>query len=74
MARHLRSQLSEPLLGDRVPVDPDQRSRRAEPVGDQPRVAPAADRAVDRDLARLWIEQLDQLAGKHGDVRGGHVK
>ena len=74
VARHLGRQLREPLLGDRVAVDPDQRPRAAEPVGDQPRVAPAADGAVDRDLAGLRIEQLDQLAGEHGDVRCGHVK
>ena len=46
----------------------------AEPVGDEPRVAAGAERAVDRDLARLRVERLDQLAGEDRDVRAGHVK
>jgi hypothetical protein len=37
-------------------------------------VAGGAERAVDRDLARLRIERLDQLAGKDRDVYAWHVK
>ena len=74
VARHLGRQLGEPLLGHRVAVDPDQHSRRADPVGDQPGVAAAAERAVHGDLTRARIEQVDQLAGEHRDVRLGHVK
>ena len=48
----LGGQLGEALLGDRVAVDPDQRPAGADPLGDQARVAAAADRAVDRGLAR----------------------
>ena len=39
-----------------------------EPVGDQPRVAAGAERAVDRRLTALRVEELDQLAGEDGDV------
>ena len=38
-----------------------------------PRVAPAAEGAVHRDLARSGIERLDELPGEHRDV-DGHVK
>jgi hypothetical protein len=34
----------------------------------------AAERAVDRGLPGLRVERLDQLAGEHRNVRGGHVK
>ena len=44
------------------------------PLGDQARMAAAADRAVDDDRARLGVEQLDQLAGEHGHVGDGHLK
>ena len=50
-----------------VPGGPD-------PVGDEARVAAAAQRAVDRDLARLRVQRLDQLAGEDRDVRAWHVK
>ena len=33
-----------------------------------------SDRAVDRDLARLRVQGLDQLPGEDGDVRAWHVK
>ena len=36
--------------------------------------AAAAERAVDRGLARPRVENVDELAGQHRDVRGGHVK
>ena len=49
-------------------------ARRAEPLGDEPRVAAAADRAVDGDLAGARVEGLDQLAGEDRDVRARHVK
>ena len=55
-------------LGLRVAVDADQLARGADPVGHQARVAAGAERAVDRDLAGRGIEQVDQLAGQHGDV------
>ena len=58
----------------RVAVDRDQRAGRPEPLGDQPRVAGAAERAVDGDLARSRVQRLDQLAGENRDVRLGHVK
>ncbi len=45
-----------------------------EPAGDEARVARRAERAVDRDLAGLRIERLDQLAGEDRDVGLGHVK
>ena len=44
------------------------------PLSDQARVAAAAEGAVDGDLAGLRVEQLDELAGQHGDVRLRHVK
>ena len=44
-----------------------------EAVGDQARVAAAAERAVDGDLARLRVEEVDELAGEDRDVGGGHV-
>ena len=61
-------------LGGRVAVDRDQRSGRAETLGDEPRVAGAAERAVDGGLARLRVQRLDQLTGENRDVRLGHVK
>ena len=74
LAGDLGRQLGERLLGQRVAVDRDQRPRRAEPVGDQARVAGGAERAVDRDLARLRIERFDQLARQDRDVYAWHVK
>ena len=53
---------------------PISRPGRPEPLGDEPRVAGAAERAVDGDLARLRVERLDQLAGEDRDVGTGHVK
>ena len=47
---------------------------RAEALGDEPRVAGGAERAVDGDLARARVERLDQLTGEDRDVRLGHVK
>jgi hypothetical protein len=43
-------------------------------VGHQARVAAAAERAVDRDVAGLRVERLHQLAGQDRDVGAGHVK
>ena len=71
VARELGRELGEPLLGDRIAVDRDQRPGGPDPVGDQPRVTAAAERAVHGHLAGLRIEQLDQLAGEHRDVRSG---
>ena len=74
MARKLCRELREAVLGGRIAVDRDQRPARPDPVGDEPRVAPSAERAVHRHLARLRIEELDQLAGEDRDVGLGHVK
>jgi hypothetical protein len=74
LAGHLGGQLGERALGERVAVDRDQRPGRAEAVGDQPRVTGGAERAVDRDLARLRVERLDQLARQDRDVSAWHVK
>ena len=56
-AGDLGGELGEALLGDRVAVDRDQRAGRADAVGDEARVAAAAERAVDRDLAGLRVER-----------------
>ena len=73
-AGRLGGELGERLLGERVAVDADQQPGGSEPVGDEPRVAGGAERAVDRDLAGLRVERLDQLAGEDRDVGLGHVK
>jgi hypothetical protein len=73
-ARHVRRQLGEGGFRERVAVDADQQAGRAEPPRDEAGVAGGADGAVDRDLARLRIERLDQLAGEDRDVGAGHVK
>ena len=70
----LGRELGEALLGDRVAVDPDQRAGRAEPVGDQARVAAATNRAVDGDLARLRVEDVDQLTGEDRNGAGRSVE
>ncbi len=72
-AGDLGGELGERLLRERVAVDRDQHARRAEPVGDQAGVAGGAEGAVDRDLARLRVQRLDELPREDGDVRG-HVK
>ena len=74
LAWDLGGELGEPLLGERVAIDPDQRAAGPIRSAIRPRVAAAADRAVDRDLPRPRVEQLDQLAGEHRDMRRGHVK
>ena len=74
MARHLGGQLGEALLGDRVAVDADQRAGRPEPFGEEPGMPTAAEGAVDGDLARPRIDEVDQLTGEHRGVRRGHVK
>ena len=51
-----------------------ERPRRADPVGDQARVAARAEGAVDHGLARRGRRELDQLAGQDGYVRARHVK
>ena len=73
-AGRLGGELGERLLGERVAVDADQQPGRPEPARDEARVARRAERAVDRDLAGLRIERLDQLAGEDRDVGLGHVK
>ena len=72
-ARHLLCELGEALLGDWVAVDRHQRPARPQALGDQARVATAAEGAVDRDLTRLGIQDIDQLTREHGDMGGGHV-
>ena len=57
-----RGERREALLGERVAVDRDERARGAEPLGEQARVPAVAERAVDRRLAGLRVEQLEQLA------------
>ena len=74
VAGHLRGELREMVLRRRVAVDADQRPAGPQPLGNQPRVTRAADRAVDRGLTRTRVERLDQLARKNRDVDGGHVK
>ena len=44
----------------------------AESLGDEARVPAGAERRVDRRLAGLRVEQLEQLRGEDGDVLGGH--
>jgi hypothetical protein len=73
-ARHLGGELGEGHLGKRVPVDADEQPGRPEALREQPRVAGPTERAVDRDLAGLRIERLDQLAREDRDVLAGHVK
>ena len=73
-ALDLGGELGERLLGQRVAVDAHQQPGRPEALGDQAAVAARADRAVDRDLARLRVQSLDQLPGEDGDVRAWHVK
>jgi hypothetical protein len=74
LARDLRGELGEGLLGERVAVDRDQRPGGADAVRDQAGVARRAERAVDCDLARLRVQRLDELPGEDGDVRAWHVK
>ena len=74
MAGHVGREFREMLLGRRVAIDADQRPAGPEALGDEPRVTRAADRAVDRGLARTRVERLDQLARENRDVGGGHVK
>jgi hypothetical protein len=74
LARDLGRELAEALLRGGVAVDPDEHPGRPDALGDQARVAAAAEGAVDRNLTRPWIEQLDQLAGEDRNVRAGHVK
>ena len=74
LARDLGASCGERGLGGGVAVDRDQRARRPEPLGDEARVAGAAERAVDGDLAGARVQRLDQLTGEDRDVRLGHVK
>ena len=46
---------------------------RAEALGHQARVTAGAEGAVDRDLARARVEELQQLGGQDGDVVEGHL-
>ena len=73
-ALDLGGELGERLLGERVAVDADEQPGGAEALGDEAAVAARAHRAVDRDLARLGVQSLDQLPGEDGDVRAWHVK
>ena len=47
---------------------------RFQPLADKPRMPTAAERAVDRSLARVWIEEVDQLGGQDWYVLGPHVR
>ena len=67
-------EVGEALLGDRVAVERDQRPGGAEALGEQARVAAAAERAVDDDVARARVRELEDLVRQDGDVLGGHVK
>jgi hypothetical protein len=67
-ARHLLGQMLEALFGKRVPIDRHERARGAEALGEQPRVAAVTERAVDRRLTGLRVQQLQQLGGKDGRV------
>jgi hypothetical protein len=72
-AGHVGRELGEALLGGWVAVDGDELAPRPQALGHQARVAAAAKRAVDGELAGLGVEELDELAGQDRDVRGGHV-
>ena len=61
VARDLCRQLGEALLGDRITIDPDQRPGGADPFSDEACVSAAAERAIDGDLARQRIEQLERI-------------
>ncbi len=73
-ARDLVGELHEALLSLGVAVDRDECPFRPKALGDHARMSSPAKGAVDRQLAGLGVEQLEQLLGEHGDVRGGHVK
>ena len=66
-------ELAPALLGGRVAIDGDQLALRADALGDQASVAAAAEGAVDEDLARARIEDVDQLGREYGFVFYGHV-
>ena len=72
-ARVVVGERREVLLGERVAVDRDVGPVRAEVVGDEARVAARAERAVDGGLAVTGPQQVEQLGGEDGDVRGGHL-
>ena len=72
-AGHVGRELGEALLGRGVAVDGDELAAGPKAIGHQARVAAAAERAVDRELARAGVEEVDELAGQDRDVRGGHV-
>ncbi len=59
--------------GAGVAVDADQRPGRPQRLGEPAGVAAAAEGAVDRGLAGLGRQQLDQLGGEDGFVLGGHI-
>jgi hypothetical protein len=73
-AAQLRRELGEAVGRDGIAVDRDERAARADPPGEQPRVAARAERAVHDGLTGLRVEQLDRLAGEHRHVREGHLK
>ena len=55
-----------------VAVDRDEQPVRPEALGDEPRVPAGAERRVDGRLARLRVQQLEQLIGEYGYVLGRH--
>ena len=65
--------LLEALGCGRIAIDRDQRAGGADPLGQQPRVAAASERAVDDRLARSGIGLADHFRGKDWDVLGRHV-
>ena len=74
LAGKLGGQLREPLLGQGVAVDADQRAGGPDPPGDQAGMPTSPKRAVDHRLTRPRAEQIDQLPGQDRDVSLGHVK
>ena len=58
----------EALLCRRVAIDRDDRAAGADALGDESRVPAVAEGAVDHRLARLWVEQRQQLVGQYGNV------
>jgi hypothetical protein len=72
-AGQIGRELPPALLRGRVAVDRDQLAIRTETLGDQARVAAAAEGAVDEGLARPRVEHVDQLLGEDRFVFGGHI-
>ena len=65
-------QAAQPLPGRRqhggVAVQADHPAGRADPLGQQPGVAAAADRGIDEHLPGLRLEGGQHLGREHGDM------